>query len=127
MKLTVNGRQVESLAITLTGADGASSTHDIAPDALVRALAGELGLSMREVSITYTTPERPHRRRAPESSPQDLLDTMGDLLSVQEAALVLGVNGRTVTRLCHKGEIPAIRVASLWRIPKARLRKYMEV
>lgn len=127
MKLAVNGRPVESLSITLTGADGASSTHDIAPDALVRALAGELGLSMREVSITYATPERPHRRRAPESNPQDLLDTMGDLLSVQEAARVLGVNGRTVTRLCHKGEIPAIRVASLWRIPKARLREYMEV
>ena len=127
MKLTVNGRPVESLAITLTGADGASSTHAIAPDALVRALAGELGLSMREVSITYTTPERPHRHRPAQEEPQDLLDTMGDLLSVQEAALVLGVNGRTVTRLCHKGEIPAIRVASLWRIPKARLREYMEV
>lgn len=126
MKLTVNGRPVESLSITLTGADGASSTHDIAPDALVRALAGELGLSMREVSITYATPERPHRRPAQEE-PQDLLDTMGDLLTVQEAALVLGVNARTVTRLCHKGEIPAIRVASLWRIPKARLREYMEV
>lgn len=127
MKLAVNGRPVESLSITLTGADGASSTHAVAPDALVRALAGELGLSMREVSITYAAPERPRRSRAPESDPQDLLDTMGDLLSVQEAALVLGVNARTVTRLCQKGEIPAIRVASLWRIPKTRLRDLIDI
>lgn len=125
MKLTVDGRPVEALAITLTDADGASSTHAVSPDALVRALAGELGLSMREVAITFETSGRARCDRKPEPVPQDLLDTMGDLLTTAEAARVLNVSPHTVTRLCESGRLRAVRVASMWRIPKVRLREYI--
>lgn len=127
MKLTVNGHSIATLDVTLIGADGSSSTHAIAPDALVHALTGELGLSMREVSITFATPERASRRRAPESNPQDLLDTMGDLITASEAARVLKMSQTAVYRLCRNGGLRAVRIGKAWRISKASLRDLIDI
>ena len=52
MRLTIDGHEVESLSVALTDAEGKTSKHAIAASALVRVLAGELGTSMRELSLT---------------------------------------------------------------------------
>ena len=44
----------------------------------------------------------------------------------REVASVLGVSSRMVTRLAERGEIPAIRIGSVWRFPRERLREYLE-
>ena len=52
MRLTIDDREVEPLSVALTDAEGKTSEHAIVASTLVRALAGELGTSMREVSLT---------------------------------------------------------------------------
>ena len=52
MKLTIDGREVESLSVALTGTERKTSEHAVSASALVRAIAEELGTSMREVSLT---------------------------------------------------------------------------
>lgn len=51
MRLAIDGHEVESLSVALTDVEGKTSEHAIAASALVRALAGELGTSMREVPL----------------------------------------------------------------------------
>ena len=46
------------------------------------------------------------------------------LVTPKEAAKLLGVCPRTVTRMCERGELKAIRVRSLWRINRAALVEY---
>lgn len=118
MRLVIDGREAESLTVTLTDASGRASTHAVAPDALVRALAGELGASMREVAIA-TTPREPRPTR-PEPSPRSA-DAPSGLCTVREAAEALGVCARTVYRLIEEGDLPAARIRGAWRIPRARL------
>lgn len=48
-------------------------------------------------------------------------ETMPALLDSRQAARVLNVNPRTVTRLCEHGKIKAVRVASRWRINRDAL------
>lgn len=123
MKLTIDGREVESLSVALTDAKGKTSEHAISAGALVRALAGELGTSMREVSLTTAQAQaREVRKRAND----DALEGYGDFLKAAEVASVLGVSSRMVTRLAERGEIPAIRIGSVWRFPRERLREYLE-
>lgn len=43
------------------------------------------------------------------------------LIDVKEAARILGVAPRTVTRMCADGAIKAVKVRSLWRINRAAL------
>lgn len=52
MKLIYNGLEVEALSVALTDAEGKTPEHAISVNALVRALASELGTAMREVSLT---------------------------------------------------------------------------
>lgn len=43
------------------------------------------------------------------------------LLSSKEAARILGVSERTVTRMCEQGKLKAVKVMSLWRINRDAL------
>lgn len=123
MKLTIDGRDVEFLSIALTDAEGKTSSHAISASALVRALAGELGTSMREVSLTTA---RAQVREVRKTANADALEGYGDFLKAAEVASVLGVSSRMVTRLSERDEIPAIRIGRAWRFPRERLREYLE-
>lgn len=46
--------------------------------------------------------------------------TMGTLMLKQaEAARIAGVSVRTINRMCHNGELPAVRLRGAWRINRA--------
>lgn len=47
-------------------------------------------------------------------------------MTLQEAARYLKVNPRTVFRMIHRGELPAIKVGRLWRIKRSRLEECLE-
>lgn len=119
MKLTIDGREVEFLSIALTDAEGKTSSHAISAS----ALAGELGTSMREVSLTTA---RAQVREVRKTANADALEGYGDFLKAAEVASVLGVSSRMVTRLSERDEIPAIRIGRAWRFPRERLREYLE-
>lgn len=123
MKLTIDGREVESLSVALTDAEGKTSEHAIAASTLVRALAGELGTSMRKVSLTTA---RAQVREVRKRVNADALEGYGDSLKAAEVALVLGASSRMVTRLAERDEIPAIRIGRAWRFPREMLREYLE-
>jgi len=46
-----------------------------------------------------------------------------ELLTITEATKMLKLNRTTLYTLIKKGEIPAIRLGSQWRIPKEALEK----
>lgn len=50
---------------------------------------------------------------------------MEDLLTLAEAAEALRVSQATVRRLIDGGELRAVRVGRLWRVPKAALEAYL--
>ena len=54
-----------------------------------------------------------------------LLDGYPVLLTIKEAAEILGVSGRTVSRLCAKGEIDSFKIGRSIRINKNVLAAYM--
>lgn len=123
MSLMIDDREVESLTIALTDAEGKTSSHTISANVLVRALAGELGASMQEVSLSTA---RARVREIRKTVKGDALEGYGDFLKAAEVASILGVSSRMVTRLAERGEIPAIRIGSVWRFPRERLREYLE-
>lgn len=43
------------------------------------------------------------------------------LLDTRQAAEILNVTPRTVTRMCEQGKLKAVRVMSLWRINRDAL------
>jgi excisionase family DNA binding protein len=47
-------------------------------------------------------------------------------LTIRTAAEILCVSGQTIRRLIYEGELPAVRVGSLLRIPRASLEEYLE-
>jgi excisionase family DNA binding protein len=47
-------------------------------------------------------------------------------IGAEEAAKMLGVTPRTVTRLAERGEIPGFRVGRLWRFRPSDIREYIE-
>lgn len=123
MSLMIDGREAESLTIVLADAEGNTSSHAISANVLVRALAGELGTSMREVSLTTTQAQMREVRKMANA---DALEGYGDFLKAAEVASVLGVSSRMVTRLAERDEIPAIRIGRAWRFPRERIREYLE-
>lgn len=48
-------------------------------------------------------------------------DELPPLLDTNQAAKILNVNPRTVTRMCEQGKLKAVRVMSLWRINRDAL------
>ena len=47
-------------------------------------------------------------------------------IGAEEAAKMLGVTPRTVTRLAERGEIPGFRVGKLWKFRPGDIREYIE-
>ena len=78
---------------------------------------------MQEVSLTT---ERAQEREVRKVTNADALVGYGDFLKAAEVASVLGVSSRMVTRLAERDEIPAIRIGSVRRFPRERLREYLE-
>ena len=46
-------------------------------------------------------------------------------LTVAEVALIMRVSKMTVYRLCHSGELEAIRVGRSFRIPESAVNQYL--
>jgi excisionase family DNA binding protein len=47
-------------------------------------------------------------------------------IDAEEAAKMLGVTARTVTRLAERGEIPGFRVGRLWKFRRRDIQEYIE-
>jgi len=47
------------------------------------------------------------------------------LLDLEEAAEVMGVERTTVYRLVRAGEIPALKIGKLWKVPKDLLLEWI--
>ena len=48
-------------------------------------------------------------------------EALPQLMSVSQAAGVLGVSQRHVARLCERGEIKAVKIGRLWRVNRDAL------
>lgn len=48
------------------------------------------------------------------------------LLTLNEAAELLQVSTRTLQRMIHSGEMPALKVGGQWRVREAQLRQWVE-
>jgi len=48
------------------------------------------------------------------------------LLTLNEAADLLQVSTRTLQRMIHSGEMPALKVGGQWRVREAQLRQWVE-
>lgn len=48
-----------------------------------------------------------------------------EVLTVEEAAVLLKLNPETVYRKARKGEIPAVKVGRSWRFPKEPLEEWL--
>ena len=46
-----------------------------------------------------------------------------DLVSMREAARLLGITAMTLHRWCHKGKIQAVKVGSYRAIPKSEIKR----
>lgn len=51
----------------------------------------------------------------------DMRERYPELLDSKQAAGILNVNERTVTRMCAAGKLKAVKVMSLWRINRDAL------
>lgn len=108
MRLTIDGHEVESLSVALTDAEGKTSEHAIAASALIRALTGELGTSMREVSLTTA---RAQVREVRKTVNVDALEGYGDFLKAGDEAGGKGRDPRGQDReslALPKGETPRV-------------------
>ncbi|MDP2605766.1 MAG: helix-turn-helix domain-containing protein [Deltaproteobacteria bacterium] len=48
------------------------------------------------------------------------------LLTLNEAAELLQVSTRTLQRMIHSGDMPALKVGGQWRVREAQLRQWVE-
>ena len=60
-------------------------------------------------------------RRPYQKEPKTPVSALPELLDTKQAAAILNVTPRTVTRMCEQGKLKAVRVMSLWRINRDRL------
>lgn len=49
--------------------------------------------------------------------------TEPELISIREAARMVGVSNRTMNRLCLEGKVKAVRIGCQWRINRKALRE----
>lgn len=47
------------------------------------------------------------------------------MLDCKQAASILSVSPRTVSRMCERGDLRAVKVMSVWRINRAALMQYV--
>ncbi len=69
-------------------------------------------------ALTPEPPERPTRAAAPRPEPLQV--------SIDEAARLLAYNARTIRRLIDRGELSAVGVGRLRRVPMQSLHAYQE-
>lgn len=50
-----------------------------------------------------------------------MIDTNGEILTLDEVAVYLKAGKRTVYRLAQKGEIPAFKLGGTWRFRRSEL------
>ena len=66
----------------------------------------------------------PNRGRQPDDGLDD--QTRSDLITVPEAARMIGLHTDTLYRLCRTGQFdPAIQIGSRWRVSVPRLERYL--
>ena len=55
---------------------------------------------------------------------QAISTTSSLLMSAKEAANITGISSRTITRMCDKGMLPAVKLGNQWRINRE---KFMQI
>lgn len=55
------------------------------------------------------------------SRPEEELPTIGEFLTVKEAAAYLKATPNTITIWCRAGQLPAIKIGRQWRISRKEL------
>lgn len=58
---------------------------------------------------------------------EEILNSDALVLTVKQAATLLGCSERSVCRACERGMIKAIKVMTAWRINKAALLEYIGI
>ena len=53
-------------------------------------------------------------------------DSLPDVLTIRDAAIILHMCETSVRQACVKGKLPAVKIDKLWRISKAKLRAMFE-
>lgn len=59
-----------------------------------------------------------------EPKERELFPGLPPLLDSKQAAAILDVHPRTITRMCEHGELKAVRVRSVWRINRNSLLEF---
>ena len=54
------------------------------------------------------------------------LEQLGDALTVEEAAAVLAISRNSCYEAIRRGEIPAVRIGRIIRVPASGLRRLLE-
>ena len=67
-------------------------------------------------AVSLPTNTHPH-----ELIPNRTKDGLSDLITISQAAEILSVSKRTVSRMCLDGKIAAVKVGFQWRINKEKL------
>lgn len=49
----------------------------------------------------------------------------GDMLTVDDLAIILHVSRKTVQHQCKRGDLPAISIGRRWYVPKTRLVEFL--
>ena len=78
---------------------------------------------MKEVVTDNIIPEN-FKLKSLVGSGDGIRDRYPELLDTEQAARILNVNVRTVTRMCATGKLKAVKVMSLWRINRDALLEY---
>ena len=53
-------------------------------------------------------------------------DSLPDVLTIRDAAIILHMCETSVRQACVKGKLPAVKIDKLWRISKAKLQAMFE-
>lgn len=53
-------------------------------------------------------------------------DSLPDVLTIRDAAIILHMCETSVRQACVKGKLPAVKIDKLWRISKTKLQAMFE-
>ncbi len=54
-----------------------------------------------------------------------MAETLPTALTVSQAAQMLNVDRKTVSRHLNRGKLPGAKIGSLWRLPRTELEAYL--